>query len=108
MQCHCQFETKNVLRQEQFHQLDPDWPLVEVEGEQGAQTSLDVIPATLKQAREILRLARVVKAEAEQIKQEAQRELDLARTERRDAELLKRNASEILKMAKEKLHSASK
>lgn len=85
-----------------------DWPLVEVEGEQGAQTSLDVIPATLKQAREILRLARVVKAEAEQIKQEAQRELNLARTERRDAELLKRNASEILKMAKEKLHSASK
>ena len=85
-----------------------DYRQVDTEGGQGAQTSLDVIPSTLKQAREILRLARVVKAEAEQIKKEAQRELDLARAERRDAELLKRNASGILKMAKEKLQSASK
>ena len=63
--------------------------------------------ATLKQAREILRLAKAVKTEAEEMKGEVQRELELARRERHDAELLKKNAGEILKMAKERLHSAS-
>ncbi len=61
------------------------------------------VPGTLQQAKEILRLARATKAEAEQIKEEAYRELELARRERHDASLLKKNAAEILKIAKCKL-----
>ena len=58
---------------------------------------------TLKQVREILRLARIAKMEAEDMKKEAARELELARRDRHDAGLLKKNAAEILKIAKEKL-----
>ncbi len=76
--------------------------------EQRLESPLDTIPATLQQAREILRLARVVKAEAEETKREAQRELELARREKQDAEILKKNAAEILRMAKERLHAAPK
>ena len=61
------------------------------------------VPGTLQQAREILRLARAMRAEAEQMKEEAYRELELARRERHDASLLKKNAAEILKIAKCKL-----
>ena len=81
-----------------------EWVMV---GKNAEESSLDTVPATLKQAREVLRLAKVVKAEAEQTKREAYRELDLARRERQDAEILKRNAAEILRMAKERLHVAS-
>ena len=94
----------NVSQSSASTDENSEWLMVELEGEQVGHT----IPATLKQAREILRLARVVKAETEQMRQEAQRELELAKVERRDAELLKRNAAEILKMAKERLHLASK
>ena len=64
----------------------------------------DTVSANLHQAREILRLARVMKKEAEDMRREAQQELELARRERHDAEILKKNATEILRMAKEKLH----
>lgn len=61
------------------------------------------VAGTLQQAKEILRLARAMKVEAEQMKEEAYRELELARRERHDASLLKKNAAEILKIAKCKL-----
>ena len=61
------------------------------------------VPGTLQQAKEILRLAQAVKAEAEQMKEEAYRELELARKERHDVYLLKKNAAEILRIAKSKL-----
>ena len=63
------------------------------------------LSGSLQQAKEILRLARAMKAEAEQMKEEAYRELELARRERHDASLLKKNAAEILKIAKRKLAS---
>lgn len=62
------------------------------------------VPSTLHQAREILRLAQVMKREIEDMRREVQRELELARRERQDAELIKKNATEILRMAKEKLN----
>ena len=65
------------------------------------------IPDNLQKAREILRLAKVVKAEAEEMRREAERELELARRERHDAELLKKNAAEILRIAKDRLKGAS-
>lgn len=73
--------------------------------DRSAESSLDSnsVPGTLLQAKEILRLARAMKAEAEQMKEEAYRELELARRERHDASLLKKNAAEILKIAKGKL-----
>ena len=61
------------------------------------------VPSTLHQAREILRLAQVMKKEIEDMRREVQRELELARRERQDAEIIKKNATEILRMAKEKL-----
>ena len=64
------------------------------------------IPETLKQAKEVLRLARVVKAEAEQMREEARKELSVARRDRHDAMVLKKNAAEILRMAKERLGSS--
>ena len=73
----------------------------------GSTSSLDTIPSTLQQAREILRLAQIVKKEVEDMRQEVQRELEMARRERHDAELLKKNAAEILRMAKEKLQPSS-
>lgn len=63
----------------------------------------DSTSVTLQQAREILRLARIAKMEAEEMKREAERELQLAKRDRHDAGLLKKNATEILKIAKEKL-----
>ena len=67
----------------------------------------ETVPDCLQQAKEILRLARIVKAEVEEMKKEVQNELELAKKERCDAELLKRNAAEILRMSKEKLKTAS-
>lgn len=61
----------------------------------------------MQKVREILRLAKIVKTEVEELREDAERELALARRERHDAELLKKNASEILKIAKEKLHGIS-
>lgn len=61
------------------------------------------VSGTLQQAKEILRLAQAMKAEAEQMKEEAYRELELARREKHDAFLLKKNAAEILRIAKCKL-----
>ena len=66
------------------------------------------VPETLQQAKEILRLAKVVKAEAEQMREEARKELTLAKKDRRDAMLMKKNAAEILRMAKERLGSSTK
>lgn len=66
-------------------------------------SSSESVPGTLQQAKEILRLARAMRVEAEQMKEEAYRELELARRERHDASLLKKNAAEILKIAKYKL-----
>ena len=57
--------------------------------------------------KEILRLAKMIKAEAEEMREEAELELALARRERHDSELLKKNATEILRMAKEKLANSS-
>lgn len=65
------------------------------------------IPDGLQKVREILRLAKAIKAEAEQLREEAEMELGMARRERHDAEILKKNATEILRMAKEKLANAS-
>lgn len=101
--------SRSSIESEMEDKVAMDWVMVESNGsEEPPPSSLDSIPATLKQAREILRLARVVKADAEQMKQEARRELELARREKLDAELLKQNAAEILRMAKERLHAASK
>jgi len=61
------------------------------------------VAKALQQAKEILRLSKVAKDEADQLKEEAIRELDLAKRERHDASLMKKNAAEILKMAKTKL-----
>ena len=63
------------------------------------------VPETLRQAKEVLRLARVVKAEAEQMREEARKELSIAKKDRHDAMILKKNAAEILRMAKERLSS---
>jgi len=60
------------------------------------------VPDHLNQAKEILRLAQVVRQEAEQMKKEAAEDREIARKERIDAEMLKKNATEILKQAKEK------
>ena len=49
----------------------------------------------------------MIKAEAEEMREEAELELALARRERHDSELLKKNATEILRMAKEKLANSS-
>ena len=67
-------------------------------------TSVDSIPATLQQAREILRLAQILKKEVDDMRQEVHQELALAQKERQAAELLKKNATEILRMAKTKLN----
>ena len=66
------------------------------------------VSETLKQAKEVLRLAKVVRAEAEQMRDEARRELSIAKKDRHDAMLLKKNAAEILRMAKERLGSSTK
>ena len=77
------------------------------EGEEELDISrCDSVPNALRQAMEILRLAKAVKAEAEEMKSEALRELELARSDKRDAEILKTNAAEILKMAKERLSTS--
>ena len=47
--------------------------------------------------------ARVVKAEAEQMSEEARKELGIAKKERQEATILKKNAVEVLRMAKERL-----
>ena len=65
----------------------------------------DTIPLALKQAKEVLRLAQAIRAEADEMRKEAQREFELAKRDRYDAEIIKKNATEILKMAKEKLHN---
>lgn len=64
------------------------------------------VSETLKQAKEVLRLAKVVKTEAEQMRDEARKELSIAKKDRHDAMLLKKNAAEILRMAKERLGSS--
>lgn len=64
------------------------------------------VSEALKQAKEVLRLAKVVKAEAEEMREEARKELSLVKKDRRDAMILKKNAAEILRMAKERLASA--
>ena len=69
--------------------------------------AIETVPDCLRQAREVLRLAKAVKAETEEMRQEVLGELELARSERRDAELLKRNAAEILRMAKDRLKTSS-
>ena len=69
--------------------------------------SVDSIPTALQQAREILRLAQILKKEVEDMRQEVRHELALAQKERQDAELLKKNATEILRMAKSKLNPTS-
>lgn len=63
------------------------------------------IPAHLNQAKEILRLAQVVRQEAEQLKKEAAEDREAAKRERIEAEQIKKEAEEILKMAKEKVSS---
>lgn len=63
----------------------------------------ETVGKALQQAKEILRLAKVAKAEADQIKKESTRELELAKRERHDASLMKKNAAEILRIAKVKL-----
>lgn len=63
----------------------------------------EYVSKTLQQAKEVLRLAKAAKVEADQIKKDSSRELELARRERHDASLLKKNAAEILKIAKTKL-----
>ena len=63
------------------------------------------IPAHLDEAKEMLRLAMVVKQEAEQLKKEAAEDREAARRERMEAERLKKNATEMLEMAKEKTTS---
>lgn len=73
------------------------------DGTEKSHYSSNSVPGTLQQAKEILRLAQAVRAEAEQMKEEAFRELELARRERHDASLLKKNAAEILKIAKTRL-----
>jgi len=60
------------------------------------------VPEHLNQAKEILRLAQVVRQEAEQMKKEAAEDREIARKERIEAETIKKNATEILKQAKEK------
>jgi len=64
------------------------------------------VSGTLQQAKEILRLAHLVKTEADEDREIARRELELARREKHDAELLKKNAAQILKMAKERLNGS--
>ena len=64
------------------------------------------VSEALKQAKEVLRLAKVVKAEAEEMREEARKELSLAKKDRKEALILKKNAAEILRMAKERLGSA--
>ena len=81
---------------------------VQRKGNSTSEKSLDLsdshsVSGTLQQAKEILRLAQSMKAEAELMKEEAYRELELARRERHDASLLKKNAAEILRIAKIKL-----
>ena len=86
---------------------DNDSELLHIPPELASFQTGESVPSCLQQAREILRLARVVKAEVEEMKREVQGELELARKERCDAELLKRNAAEILRMSKEKLKIAT-
>ena len=75
------------------------------ESPQHTTPSYKTVPETLRQAKEVLRLAQVVKAEAEQMREEARRELNIAKKDRHEALLLKKNAAEILRMAKERLSS---
>jgi len=74
---------------------------------EGLMNEFDFYPDTtslnLEQAKEVLRLARIARTEAEEMRRKARQELELAERERKDAELIKRNALEILRMAKEKL-----
>lgn len=74
---------------------------------EGLVNEFDFYPDTpslnLEQAREVLRLARIARKEAEEMRRRARQELELAERERKDGELIKRNALEILRMAKEKL-----
>ena len=72
-------------------------------GSGGGGQLLQSVPGTLMQAKEVLRLAHSMKAELEQMREEARRELEMARRERHDATLLKKNAAEILRIAKSKL-----
>ena len=80
----------------------------EVYPEPGFDFFPDTPPLCLEQAKEVLRLARVARKEAEDIRKKAREELERAEQERKDAEIIKRNALEILRMAKEKLGVASK
>ena len=73
--------------------------------EESPKHTYKTVPETLRQAKEVLRLARVVKAEAEQMREEARKELSIAKKDRHEAMLLKKNAAEILRMAKERLSS---
>lgn len=57
----------------------------------------------LQKAKEILRLAMIVKTEVLEMRQEVESELAIARRERHDSQLMKQNAAEILKMAKDVL-----
>ena len=61
------------------------------------------VSESVQKARELLRQAKIIKAQAEEMNKEACRELELARRERHDAAIMKKNAAEILKIAKEKL-----
>ena len=65
------------------------------------------IPENLQKAKEILRLAMIVKTEVLEMRREVENELALARRERHDSQLMKQNASEILRMAKEVLQKVS-
>ncbi len=63
----------------------------------------DTVNKVLLQAKEILRLAKAAKDEADELKKESAGELELAKRERHDAALMKKNAAEILRIAKAKL-----
>ena len=78
-------------------------PIEDSSDQASSSASRKTVPETLQQAREVLRLARVVKAEAEQMREEARKELGIAKKERQEATILKKNAVEILRMAKERL-----
>ncbi len=65
------------------------------------------VPETLQKAKEVLRLAMVVKREVLEMREEVENELALARRERHDSQLMKQNAAEILKMAKEVLQKVN-
>ncbi len=65
------------------------------------------VPENLLKAKEILRLAAIVKAEVLEMRNEVESELALARRERHDSQVMKQNAAEILKMAKDVLQRVS-